>query len=90
MDGFKDRLALLRPPVGHLLEWNDDGLLITLIDTSLPAKVSRLVDRKHTADAQYLNLVVLHAVNELRRKGSLLPLEADTVLIEPRAEAAAN
>lgn len=87
MDGLKDRLASLRPPIGHFLEWREDGLLITLIDPSLPAKVARLVDRKHFGDVQYLNLVVLHAVNELRRKGSMIPLEADTVLVKQAGEA---
>lgn len=86
MDGLKDRLAALRPPVGHFLEWREDGLLITLIDPSIPAKVSRLVNRKQMGDVQVLNLVVLHAVNELRRKGSQVPLDADTVLIKHATE----
>lgn len=90
MERLRDRLAALRPPIGHFLEWREDGLLITLLDPSLPAKVSRLVDRKHMGDAQYLNLIVLHAVNELRSKGSLVPLEADTVLVKQGAEASAE
>lgn len=86
MDGLKDRLAALRPPVGHFLEWRKEGLLITLVDPSIPAKVSRLIDRKQMDDAQYLNLVVLHAVNELRSKGSMVPLEADTILVAQGAQ----
>lgn len=83
MDGLAARLALLQPPVTHFLEWRGNGsLLVTLIDSTVPAKVSRLIDRKFLQDVHYLNLVVLHAVNELRRKGSRIPLEADTVLIE--------
>lgn len=83
MEKLAARLASLHPPVGHFLEWRADGsLLVTLIDPSVPAKVSRLIDRKHMQDVHYLNLVVLHAVNELRRKGSRVPLEADTVLVK--------
>lgn len=61
-------------------------MLVTLIDPSVPAKVSRLIERKHMQDVHYLNLVVLHAVNELRRKGSRVPLEADTVLVKQGAD----
>ncbi|WP_434774697.1 hypothetical protein [Pseudomonas oryzihabitans] len=83
MEGLAARLALLEPPIRHFIEWRGDGgLLVTLIDPSVPAKVSRHIDRKHLQDVHYLNLVVLHAVNELRRKGSHVPLEADTVLVK--------
>lgn len=83
MEGLAARLALLEPPIRHFIEWRgDDGLLVTLIDPSVPARVSRHIDRKHLQDVHYLNLVVLHAVNELRRKGSHVPLEADTVLVK--------
>jgi len=83
MERLAARLALLQPPIRHFIEWRGDGgLLVTLIDPAVPASVSRHIDRKHLQDVHYLNLVVLHAVNELRRKGSHVPLEADTVLVK--------
>lgn len=83
MDCLAARLASLDPPVRHFLEWRiDGGLLVTLIDSSVPAKVSRLIEKKYMRDVEYLNLVVLHAVNELRWKGSRVPLDADTVLVK--------
>lgn len=81
MKGLSEALAALDPPVKHLAEWRSESLLLTLIDPGVPAKVTRLIEKKTLADVKALNLVVIYAVNELRLKGSHVPLEPGTLLI---------
>ncbi|KUM43735.1 hypothetical protein [Pseudomonas sp. EpS/L25] len=81
MKGLAQILEALDPPVKHLAEWRTEGLFLTLLDPGVPAKVTRFISRKTLADADTLNVVVLYAVNELRLKGSHIPLEPGTLLI---------
>ncbi|WP_145003441.1 hypothetical protein [Pseudomonas oryzihabitans] len=81
MDRLQERLAKLDPPLGHQLEWRDDGLLITLIDPDHHARVSRLIKANEMHDIERVNLILLHAINELRRKGAQVPLDKDTILL---------
>jgi len=80
MDKLHERLAQLDPPLRHRLERQDDGLLITLIDPEHNARVSRFI-RSDELRVERINLVLLHAINELRRKGAQVPLDKDSVLI---------
>ncbi|MGE6323330.1 hypothetical protein ACQKEF_24245 [Pseudomonas oryzihabitans] len=63
------------------LEWRADGWLVCLVDPSVPAMVSRIIEWSVMNDLGQTNMIILHAVNELRREGSHLPLEADTALL---------
>ncbi|KTT03219.1 hypothetical protein [Pseudomonas rhizoryzae] len=81
MDRLHERLAKLDPPVRHQLERRSDGLLITLIESDHNAQVSRLIKAEDMQSIERINLVLLHAINELRRKGAQVPLDKDTVLL---------
>lgn len=81
MNRLKEALAALDPPVKHFIEYRGGDTLLTLIDPEVPAKVSRLITRRTIASIEALNITVLYAVNELRLKGSHVPLQADTILI---------
>lgn len=81
MDSLRARLEALDPPVKSFLEWRPEGLIISLLDPEVPAKTCRLIAWDAMTDLYQSNLIILHAVNELRRKGSHLPLEADTTLL---------
>jgi hypothetical protein len=81
MDGLHERLARLDPPVHHQLERRSDGLLIILIEPDHNARVSRLLKADDMREVEQVNLILLHAINELRRKGAQVPLDADTVLL---------
>ncbi|MDC7827858.1 MULTISPECIES: hypothetical protein [Pseudomonas] len=80
MDKLHERLAQLDPPLRHQLEQRDDGLLITLIDIDHNARVTRLI-RAEDLRVERINLILLHAINELRRKGAQVPLDKDSVFI---------
>lgn len=84
MKGLGKVLEALDPPVKHFAEWRTEGLLLTLLDPGVPAKVTRFISKKTLADVETLNVVVLYAVNELRLKGSHVPLEPGTLLIPKR------
>lgn len=81
MKGLGNVLEALDPPVKHFADWRNDGLLLTLIDPGVPAKVARLIPKKTLSDAESLNLILLYAVNELRLKGSHVPLDPDIRLV---------
>ena len=81
MNRLKKALELLDPPVKHFIEYRGQDVLLTLLDPRVPAKVSRLIVKRTVLNVEALNIMVLYAVNELRLKGSHLPLQADTVLI---------
>lgn len=82
MDRLHERLAKLDPPVRHQLERRSDGLLITLIGADHQARVSRLIKAEDMREVEQVNLILLHAINELRRKGAQVPLDKDTVLLK--------
>ncbi|MDT3721004.1 hypothetical protein [Pseudomonas oryzihabitans] len=81
MNRLKETLATLNPPVKHFFEYRGEDVLLTLLDPGVPAKVSRLITRRTVMNTVALNVMVLYAVNELRVKGSHVPLQGDTVLI---------
>lgn len=81
MDSLRARLEALDPPVKSFLEWRADGWLVCLVDPSVPAMVYRVIEWSVMNDLGQTNMIILYAVNELRRKGSNLPLEADTALL---------
>jgi hypothetical protein len=85
MNRLKEALEMLDPPVKHFIEYRGEDVLLTLLDPKVPAKVSRLITRRTVLNSEALNVMVLYAVNELRLKGSLVPLQADTVLIGKKA-----
>lgn len=82
MDDLRRALSALDPPVKHFVEYRISGMLLTLLDPEVPAKVSRFITSRTMRNAEALNLTILYAVNELRLKGSHLPLHADTVIIK--------
>jgi len=81
MDRLLKRLAQLDPPLQHRLERRSDGLLVTLIEPERNAQASRLIKAADLQSPERVNLVLLHAINELRRKGAQVPLDKDTALI---------
>ncbi|WP_295460717.1 hypothetical protein [uncultured Pseudomonas sp.] len=81
MDRLHERLAKLDPPVRHQLDRCSDGLLVTLIEPDHNARVSRLIRADDLHEVERINLILLHAINELRRKGAQVPLDKDTVLV---------
>jgi len=86
MNRLKEALAMLDPPVKHFIEYRGEDVLLTLLDPKVPAKVSRLIVKRTILNIEALNIMVLYAVNELRLKGSHVPLQADTVLIGKKAQ----
>lgn len=85
MNRLKEALASLDPPVKHFIEYRGGDALLTLVDPQVPAKVSRLITKRTMMSIEALNIMVLYAVNELRLKGSHVPLQADTILIDKAA-----
>ncbi|MDR6676271.1 hypothetical protein [Pseudomonas oryzihabitans] len=81
MDRLQERLAKLDPPLRHEVEHRGDCLVITLIESEHNARVSRLIKIDELSSVEQINLVLLHAINELRRKGAQVPLDKDTVLL---------
>ncbi|WP_186309278.1 hypothetical protein [Pseudomonas oryzihabitans] len=57
-------------------------MLLTLLDIEIHASVFRFITARTMRSAEALNLTILYAINELRVKGSHLPLDADTVIIK--------
>lgn len=85
MNRLKESLATLDPPIKHFVEYRGGDVLLTLLDPKVPARVSRLITRRTVANGEALDIMVLYAVNELRLKGSHVPLSADTILIAKAA-----
>jgi hypothetical protein len=73
-------LAGLDPPLKHLCEMHGDTLHLTLTDPSVPATVKREVAKHEYKDPISFQLLVLYAINEIRRKGSHAPLEVIPVI----------
>lgn len=73
-------LAGLDPPLKHFCEMHGDTLHLTLTDPSVPATVERDVARHEYQDPISFQLLVLYAINEIRRKGSHAPLEVIPVI----------
>lgn len=77
MNQLVNRLALLEPQIKHFLEWSRDGVVITLMDPVVRARVSRLVSRRYMEDVQYIESLVAQTVNELGKKRSLRSLDVE-------------
>lgn len=82
MDDLRQALSVLDPPIRHFIEYRSSGMLLTLLDIEVPAKVFRFITPRTMRSAKALNLTIIYAINELRVKGSHLPLDADTVIIK--------
>ncbi|MBW5416318.1 hypothetical protein EGJ52_16270 [Pseudomonas luteola] len=81
MNLIADKLARLDPPLKFLFEPRGSDMLLTLIDPAVPARVQRRLDPKLMMNKDALNLTLVYAVNELRAKGSHVPLEKDYIFI---------
>lgn len=82
MDDLRQALSALDPPIKHFIEYMNSGMLLTLLDIEIYASVFRFITPRTMRSAEALNLTILYAINELRVKGSHLPLDADTVIIK--------
>ncbi len=82
MDDLRLALSALDPPIKHFIEYRSSGMLLTLLDIEIYASVFRFITPRTMRSAEALNLTILYAINELRVKGSHLPLDADTVIIK--------
>jgi len=69
-------LERLDPPVKHTVEARGEQVLLTLVDPQIPAKVQRNLESRQWHNDKVLLVILLHAINELRGKGSHAPLEA--------------
>jgi len=75
MASIETVLAGLDPPLKHETELHDGLLKLTLTDPNVPAHVERSLSPREYQDIILFRLLVLHAVNEIRGKGSHAPLE---------------
>lgn len=75
MATIEEVLDQLHPPIVYLLEKEDARYALTLRDPSVPAEVKRSVGEHELADREQFRVLVLYAINELRRKGSHAALE---------------
>lgn len=69
MDSLRQQLAALNPPLEHQLESQGNNLVITLIDPTRPAKVTRTLNQRLVANTPLLYEVIRDAINELRAIG---------------------
>jgi hypothetical protein len=76
MKDLRQRLERLNPPLSHTVEARGEYRVLTLADPQVPAKVQRQLTEQQWHNAKLLEVVLLHAINELRGKGSHAPLEA--------------
>ena len=84
MASIKDVLAGLDPPLKHQCERRGEFLHLTLIDPSVPTSAERSIAKHEQDDKVAFQVLVLYLVNEIRRKGSLAPLEVmPTVETDP-------
>ncbi|WP_040262962.1 hypothetical protein [Pseudomonas massiliensis] len=74
MDSLKTLLAQLDPPLKHHVEMRGEDMLLTLVDPLIPAKAERSLQPRQYQNPGLLYVVLLHAINELRGKGSQAPL----------------
>lgn len=74
MDSFQTLLARLDPPLKHSLAFTAEVMQLELKDPSVGAVARRQVPRWQYQNPEALQVILLHAVNELRRKGSHAPL----------------
>lgn len=83
MASFKEVLDGLDPPLKHECEIKGEHLHLTLIDPNIPASVERQIPTHELKDPVAFQLLVLYAVNEIRRKGSLAPLQVISTIDLP-------
>ncbi|MBD1554632.1 hypothetical protein [Pseudomonas typographi] len=86
MDTLKSALAQLNPPVEHQLEFRDRIMHLELRDPSVPAQVERVLKPWEYQSADLLYVIILHAINELRGKGSNAPLRTFRINHEHRID----
>lgn len=68
-------LDRLSPPIVYRLYKDDVRISLVLTDPSVPAEVKRSIAEHEFADREQFRVLVLYAINELRRKGSHAALE---------------
>lgn len=76
MPTIEQALDSLDPPVSHELAVHGDQVSILLIDGSVPALAQRTLAIHEFECVEKFRAAVLSAVNELRLKGSHVPLDA--------------
>jgi hypothetical protein len=76
MDSLKEMLARLDPPLKHSIEMRGEQMLLTLMDPVIPAKVERNLQPRIYQNVDLFYAAILHAINELREKGSQVPLRS--------------
>lgn len=76
MPTIEEVLDSLDPPVKHELQIQGDHASLLLLDPSVPAMVQRCLTIHEVNNKDQLRIVLLYAINELRRKGSHVPLNA--------------
>lgn len=79
MDALRNQLSALDPPLKHNLESQRDNLVITLIDPTRPAKVTRTLNQCLVANTPLLYPVIRDAINELRAGGCHPPISGHEV-----------
>ncbi|PVZ19540.1 MULTISPECIES: hypothetical protein [unclassified Pseudomonas] len=75
MEDLKSALSTLDPPLKHKIAYSDQTMLIELWDPEANASVSRLIEPWQYQNRDLLHVIVLHAINELKRKGSRAQLQ---------------
>lgn len=75
MPSIEQLLDKLDPPLKHRCELQGQDLLVTLVDPGAKASVHRRLRHHELEDSVAVRLVLLHAVNEIRGKGSHAKLE---------------
>lgn len=75
MEDLNSALATLDPPLKHKIEYQDKALLIEMWDPEANASVKRSIEPWQYQNRDLLHVIVLHAINELKIKGSRAPLQ---------------
>lgn len=75
MSTIEEVLAGLDPPLKHEMQQCGSKVSLLLFDVLLPAMVQRDLSCYQLNDLPQFHAIVLHAVNELRLKGSYVALE---------------
>lgn len=75
MATIEEVLDHLDPPLKHHCEERGDVLHLTLNDPGIPATVERNLTRHELENSVVFQVILLYAVNEIRGKGSHVPLE---------------
>lgn len=76
MKNLRERLERLNPPLVHTVETHGEQMVLTLSDPKVPVRVQRQLAKHQWHNPKLIEVVLLHAINELRGKGSHAPLEA--------------